>query len=68
MGHMTGEVVRRRGLGLLIGILLTTTGVRLLLGWRFFGFLTGDDVEILEAGFRVIGPRYSPLPLRNPVV
>lgn len=32
-------------------ILLVATLVRLALGFVYFGFLTGDDVEILQAGF-----------------
>ncbi len=39
-----------------------------MLGWHFFGFLTGDDVEILEAGFRAIGLSYSPWVIRNTLV
>jgi hypothetical protein len=61
-------LTRRWPRGLLLGLLLVTTGVRLFLGSRFFGFLTGDDVEILEAGFRVLGLHYTPLPLRNTLV
>ncbi len=50
---------------LLVCLLVLTSLLRLWLGWFFFGFLTGDDVEILETGFRAIGLRYVPWTIRN---
>ncbi len=53
-------------LGLLI---LATTIVRLILAFRFYGFLTGDDLEILQAGFRrAFGWPYRPWEIRNLLV
>lgn len=50
-------------------IVLTTTVVRLLLGFVFFGFHTGDDVEILQEGFlRALGWPYQPWEIRNLLV
>jgi hypothetical protein len=53
---------------LLLALLAGTTVLRLCLGWFYFGFLTGDDVEILEAGFRAIGLQYVPWELRNTLI
>jgi hypothetical protein len=50
---------------LLLGLLAATSLLRLALGWRYFGFLTGDDVEILESGFRALGLHYSLGATRN---
>jgi hypothetical protein len=58
----SSELTARR---LLLGLLAATSLLRLALGWRYFGFLTGDDVEILEAGFRALGLHYSPGAIRN---
>jgi hypothetical protein len=58
----SSELTARR---LLLGLLAATSLLRLVLGWRYFGFLTGDDVEILEAGFRALGLHYSPWVNRN---
>ena len=55
----------RTGRGLLIGLLAATTLLRLGLGWHYFGFFTGDDVEILETGFRALGLAYPPWAIRN---
>lgn len=53
---------------LLLALLAGTTLLRLALGWLYFGFLTGDDVEILEAGFRTLGLRYTPWEIRNTLI
>lgn len=46
--------------------LAASLGVRLALAARFFGFLTGDDVEILETGLRwVLHLPYVPWEIRN---
>src|SRR5262249_44200117 len=50
---------------LLAGLLAATTLLRLALGWRYFGFLSGDDVEILETGWRALGLHYTPWEIRN---
>ena len=54
------------GLG---AIVLTATAVRLSLAFVFFGFHTGDDVEILQAGFlRALGWPYQAWEIRNLLV
>src|SRR3972149_1604883 len=58
-----GSGLRGRGLRLVVAV---PTAVRLFLAWRFFGFLGGDDVEILEEAFRVaLGLDYNPWEGRN---
>lgn len=53
----------RRVAGLFLAVGL---GVRLALAARFFGFLTGDDVEILETGLRwALHLSYVPWEIRN---
>ncbi len=45
------------------------TAVRLAFAWRYFGFSTGDDVEILSAGFmRALGLPYEPWEIRHLLV
>ncbi len=54
--------------GLLLGLAAATL-LRLWLGWTFFGFHTGDDVEVLQAGFlRAFGGGYQPWEIRNLLV
>ncbi|HPS78406.1 MAG TPA: hypothetical protein PLS53_09650, partial [Thermoanaerobaculaceae bacterium] len=54
------------GLRALIVIVVLTTLARLALAWLCPGFVGGDDVEILEAGFRsATGLDFSPWPIRN---
>ncbi|HET9209647.1 MAG TPA: hypothetical protein VFR03_04580 [Thermoanaerobaculia bacterium] len=58
MSHRTGF-----RLGALIAL---TTLVRLALAFAFPGFVAGDDVEILQAGFlRAFGWPYQPWEIRN---
>lgn len=65
-GACPGGGLSERAAGrLLAALLLGTTLLRLWLGWFYFGFLTGDDVEILEAGFRTLGLKYLPWEIRN---
>ncbi|MEO8197174.1 MAG: hypothetical protein ABI689_10665 [Thermoanaerobaculia bacterium] len=53
----------RKAAGLFLAVSL---GVRLWLSAHYFGFLTGDDVEILEAGLRwVLHLGYVPWEIRN---
>lgn len=53
----------------LAAIVFLTAVARTVLGYRFFGFHTGDDVEILEAGFlRALGWPYEPWTIRNLLV
>lgn len=53
----------RRGL---IGIFGVVAAVQVFLAIRFFGFLTGDDVEVLSEAFhRAIGLHYPPWDVRN---
>jgi hypothetical protein len=50
----------------LLVLLATSTVARLALSWTYLGFLTGDDVEILEAGLDpVVGLGYLPWEIRN---
>ncbi len=47
-------------------VVTVTTAVRFLFAWRFFGFLGGDDVEVLEEAFRrAVGLAYTPWRARN---
>jgi hypothetical protein len=63
MASDPGSGLRDRVLWLVVAI---TTALRLLFAWRFFGFLGGDDVEVLEEAFRRAGSlEYSPMPIRN---
>jgi Alg9-like mannosyltransferase family len=57
---------------LLIFLLLVTLAVKLFLAWRFEGFLTGDDLEIVQTAAKyALGVRYDPWSLRclfHPIV
>src|SRR2546428_6678663 len=45
---------------------MTVVLIQLFLAHRFFGFLTGDDVEVLEEAFRrAIGFPFSPWDIRS---
>jgi len=58
-----GSGLRDRVLWLVVAI---TTTLRLFFAWRFFGFLGGDDVEVLEEAFRsALGLDYRPWDVRN---
>jgi len=61
------RLTTKRLLAVLLVVLLGTTALlRLVLGFIFFGFHTGDDVEILQAGFRrALGWPYQPWDIRN---
>lgn len=59
----------RRGAVELAALLALAGALRLALGHRFFGFLTGDDVEILESGLRpVLGLAFRPWEIRDPLL
>ena len=46
-------------------VVVVTTAVRLFFAWRFFGFLGGDDVEVLEEAFRrACGLAFQPWNIR----
>jgi len=50
----------------LLGAVGLATALRLWFAWHFFGFLGGDDVEILQEAFRVAtGLDYAPWNVRN---
>src|SRR3954464_6519471 len=50
----------------LAAIIAATTTAQLWLAWRYFGFLTGDDVEVLSEAFRrARGLAYTPWDIRN---
>jgi hypothetical protein len=54
---------------LLGALIVMVTIIRLILAFAFHGFLTGDDVEILQAGFlRAFGWPYQPWAIRNLLV
>src|SRR5512136_1127008 len=43
-----------------------TMALRLFFAWRFFGFLGGDDVEVVEEAFRrAVDLHYSPWEVRS---
>ena len=51
---------------LLWAVVAGSTLLRLWLAWGFLGFVTGDDVEVLEAGFQgALGLEYRPWEIRN---
>jgi len=50
----------------LAAVIAATVAVQLWLAWRYFGFLTGDDVEVLSEAFRrARGMAYVPWDIRN---
>jgi len=50
----------------LAAIIATTAAAQLWLAYRYYGFLTGDDVEILSEAFRrARGLTYTPWDIRN---
>ena len=50
----------------LVWTVVLSTGLRLWFSFRFFGFHSGDDLEIVQAGFmRALGHGYIPWELRN---
>ena len=57
---------------LLLVLLLATLAARLVLAWWFEGFLTGDDLEIVQTAAKyALGVRYEPWSLRclfHPIV
>jgi len=54
---------------LLVAGLSVVALARVALGWAIPGFLTGDDVEILEAGFaRATGLEFVPWEIRNTLI
>ncbi len=56
----------RRPDAVLWGVVALATAARVWLAWRFFGFLGGDDVEIVQEAFRVAtGLDYTPWNVRN---
>lgn len=55
-----------RAAGLLALVLLVSTAMRLGCAWGLVGFLSGDDVEVLESAFRsALGLAYQPFEIRN---
>ncbi|MEO8034950.1 MAG: hypothetical protein ABI837_11015 [Acidobacteriota bacterium] len=49
----------------LLAIMALTAAAQLWLAHRYFGFLTGDDVEVLGEAFRYIGYHYTAWDIRN---
>jgi hypothetical protein len=50
----------------LAAIIAAVAAVQLWLAWRYYGFLTGDDVEVLSEAFRrARGLAYVPWDIRN---
>src|SRR5438270_12055453 len=50
----------------LVAIIAATAAAQLWLAWRYYGFLTGDDVEVLSEAFRrARGLAYTPWNIRN---
>ena len=51
---------------LLWAVIAASTLLRLWLAWAFLGFVTGDDVEVLGAGFHgALGVEHRPWEIRN---
>jgi len=64
MGAFPNPPTRERTI--LASVLGFSTLLRLWFSYRFFGFSTGDDVEILRAGFmRALDHTYAPWEIRN---
>src|SRR3954467_4587047 len=50
----------------LAAIIAIVAAAQLWLAWRYYGFLTGDDVEVLSEAFRrARGLAYTPWDIRN---
>src|SRR5437763_2530524 len=50
----------------LAAIIAASAAAQLWLAWRYYGFLTGDDVEVLSEAFRrARGLAYTPWDIRN---
>src|SRR3954454_6802119 len=50
----------------LAAIIAVSAAAQLWLAWRYYGFLTGDDVEVLSEAFRrARGLAYTPWDIRN---
>src|SRR3977135_1809550 len=50
----------------LAAIIAAVAAVQLWLAWRYYGFLTGDDVEVLSEAFRrARGLAYTPWDIRS---
>src|SRR5881227_4032064 len=50
----------------LAAIMAIVAAAQLWLAWRYYGFLTGDDVEVLSEAFRrARGLAYTPWDIRN---
>src|SRR4051795_8721291 len=50
----------------LAAIIAVSAAAQLWLAWRYYGFLTGDDVEVLSEAFRrARGLNYTPWDIRN---
>jgi len=50
----------------LAAIIAAVSAAQLWLAWRYYGFLTGDDVEVLSEAFRrARGLAYTPWDIRN---
>ncbi|MCJ7442671.1 MAG: hypothetical protein MUO25_13995, partial [Thermoanaerobaculaceae bacterium] len=63
MARDPGPWLHDRVLWLVVAV---TTTLRVFFAWRYFGFLGGDDVEILEEAFRrATGLEYLPWNVRN---
>ncbi len=66
---MISDVEDRANWRWLALLLLASLLLRLTLGWVYFGFLGGDAVEILEAGFaRALGLTHEPWKIRNTLI
>ena len=64
MIQVTGPSPRRQRL--LWALIAASTILRLWFAWGYLGFVTGDDVEVLETGFRsALGLDYRPWEIRS---
>ena len=62
----SGDLTPRRAAALLAGLAALSLATKLAFAWRFDGFATGDDLEVVETALaRATGFDYAPWSLRN---
>ncbi|HEX9303951.1 MAG TPA: hypothetical protein VGA31_05815 [Thermoanaerobaculia bacterium] len=62
----SGDLTRHRAAALLAGLAALSLATKLAFAWRFDGFATGDDLEVVETALaRATGFEYAPWSLRN---